>query len=206
MKIWKSKAYKIPNSVIAQSKHFSIHWAAQSQVKLYLFPSIRSHHSFDSSVCYLKVSAVQTYLHKSTDRRLYISFYTQLGAAATVTLPLTGCCFIVINLSMQFSLTHLPQSHRIHFGIFIIGFGRSCACGNGCEKHINYAHQLISIGFFQLFNFKARGRCKMCKQPSAESKCKYLSTFNGYLGSTVASRPDLHSEGNKEWNQEREWN
>lgn len=146
---------------------------------------------------------MQTYLHKSTDRRLYISFYTQLGAAATVTLPLTGCCFIVINLSMQFSLTHLPQSHRIHFGIFIIGFGRSCACGNGCEKHINYAHQLISIGFFQLFNFKARGRCKMCKQPSAESKCKYLSTFNGYLGSTVASRPDLHSEGNKEWNQER---
>lgn len=111
---------------------------------------------------------------------------------------------------MRFSLSPICRS-RLAFNLparYSLLASTGFSVRNGCEKHINYALQLIqleSLAFLlaSCFNFKAnsptRGRCKMCKQPFTELKCKYLLKLNGYLrGSTVAPRLDLHKKSPKE--------
>lgn len=79
---------------------------------------------------------------------------------------------IVINLSMLFSasaavIQFIQFAHLLYSLLALDGF--YFALELLCEKHINYAHQLISIGSSFLpplrLHIKARGRCKMCKQP-----------------------------------------
>jgi hypothetical protein len=52
---------------------------------------------------------------------------------------------------MQFSAAVHFSIQFAHFGAFVHSL-LALDAENGCEKHINYAHQLISIGFSSLFS------------------------------------------------------
>lgn len=113
------------------------------------------------------------------------------------------CCsldagFIVINLSMQFSLTHLPKSHRIQFAHLVYSLLASTV-ELYTWQWLWETHKLCtSIDFnwiFQLFNFKEVGvKCVNSHQRTwnANICSKLMATLAlPESGSTVASSSDL---------------